>query len=51
MQRRDAFLEDLQETLNNMIEAIEDREIIEPDFGIVREIAEQLKDEIDSLSN
>ena len=49
MQGREVFLESLLETLDGMIETIEEREPVEPDFALVREYAEQLKEEVQSL--
>lgn len=49
MQGREAFLQELVEKLNGMIDAIENREVEEPDFGLVREFAEQLREEVESL--
>lgn len=49
MTDREAFLESLLETLDGMIETIEEREPVEPDFALVREFAEQLRDEVESL--
>ncbi len=39
-------IEQLIENIDEMIEIIEEQENVNPDFLIVREIAEQLKDEI-----
>jgi len=49
MQAREIILEELTETLNNMILSIEEREAAEPDFAVVRELAEQLKEEVEAL--
>lgn len=49
MQGREAFLEELIEKINGIIETIEVREAEEPDFGLVREFAEQLREEAESL--
>lgn len=49
MQGRDAVLESLLETIDGMLESIEEREPIEPDFALVREYAEQLREEVESL--
>lgn len=51
MQGREIVLEDLMQTVNGMLEEIELREPTEPDFAIVREIAEQLKEELESLQD
>lgn len=48
-QEREMFLQDLLEKIDVMIATIEEREVIEPDFAVVREYAEQLREEIDSL--
>lgn len=49
MQGREAFVEELVEKINGMIENIEERELMEPDFALVREFAEQLLEEVRSL--
>ena len=49
MSERDAVLESLLETIDGMIEKIKDREPVEPDFALVREFAEQLREEVESL--
>lgn len=51
MQGREVFLQELIEKINLMIESIEEREVVEPDFAVVREYAEQLREEIDSLQD
>lgn len=49
MQGRDLFLNELLEKLDDIIDSIEEREMIEDDFSITRELAEQLRDEVQSL--
>ncbi len=49
MQAREYLLEELIENVSEMVESIEERESMEPDFGLVRELAEQLKEELQSL--
>lgn len=49
MQGRVAFVEELLETTVGMIAEIEDREAVEPDLAIVRELAEQLRQELETL--
>lgn len=49
MQGRVAFVEELLETMTGMINEIEDREAVEPDLHIVRELAEQLRLELETL--
>jgi hypothetical protein len=49
MQGRVTFVEDLLENMETMINSIEEREVIEPDFNIIRELAEQLRGEIEAL--
>lgn len=49
VQGREETLRELSEVVNQMIDAIAERESIEPDFAIVRELAEQLGEEIESL--
>lgn len=46
---REAYLTALLETIDEMVESIEDREPVEPDFALVREFAEQLREEVQSL--
>lgn len=49
MQGRVAFIEELIETMNLMIHEIEEREAVEPDLALMRELAEQLREEIETL--
>ncbi len=49
MQGRTAFVESLAETMLLVINNIEEREPVEPDLAIVRELAEQLLEEVESL--
>jgi len=49
MQGRDIFLDELIDKIDSMIQSIEDREMMEEDLSIARELAEQLKDEVQSL--
>ena len=49
MQGRETFVEELVEKINAMIDNIEDRELMEPDLALVREFAEQLLEEVESL--
>ena len=49
MQGRIAFLEELIEKVESLILFIEDQESVEPDLSIVRDVAEQLRDEVESL--
>jgi len=49
MQGRIAFIEELLETTEGMIGEIEERESVEPDLAIVRELAEQLRQELETL--
>lgn len=51
MQGRDDFIEDLLHKIDSMIHSIEDRETMEEDLSIARELAEQLKDEVQSLQD
>lgn len=51
MQGRETFLQELVEKIDGMIEVIEERENIEPDFSFVREYAEQLREELRSLQD
>lgn len=49
MQGREILLRSLLETIDGMLERIEEREPMEPDFALVREYAEQLREELESL--
>ena len=48
---REEVLRELLSTVEGMIDNIEDREATEPDFAIARELAEQLREEIESLQS
>lgn len=48
-QGRHEFIFDLIESVDNMADVIADREVVEPDLGIVRELAEQLREELHAL--
>ncbi len=37
---------ELIENIENMLRAIEEKEIVEPNYGVVRELAEQLREEL-----
>ena len=47
---RNHFLNELLENVDNMLVEIETREVLEPDFAIVRELAEQLREELHALT-
>lgn len=47
--RRD-FIENLIDIVNEIISIIDDREILDADFVLVREITEQLRAEIEALN-
>ena len=49
MQGRVQFLEEMIEQIAAIIGEIEEREAVEPDLHIVRDLAEQLKEELDTL--
>ena len=49
MQGRRIFVEELLESLERMIGSIEEREVIDPGFAVVHEIADQLKEEVEAL--
>ena len=51
MQGRGAFVEALAEMMMKVINDIEERESVEPDLAIVRELVEQLLEEVDSLDD
>ena len=46
---RRAFIEELIETIESVVVDIEERESIEPDLAIARELAEQLREELETL--
>ena len=48
-QGRTEFIYDLIENVDSMADVIADQEIVEPDLGIVRELAEQLREELHAL--
>ena len=51
MQGRNEFLDELIHKIDAMIESIEDREMMEGDLHLTRELAEQLRDEVESLQD
>lgn len=51
MQGRNIFLDHIKDCVNQIIKDIEEREAIEPDFAVLRELAEQLNDEIAFLQD
>ncbi len=50
-QGRHEFLFDLIEVVDEMADGIAEREVLEPDLAIVRELAEQLREELHSLKD
>lgn len=48
---RTRLIEELNETIDQMISSIEDYETLDPDFAQVRDVAEQLREEIKSLQD
>lgn len=46
---RTAILNTLLGAIEDMLSQIEENEHLEPDFAVMRELAEQLKEEIESL--
>jgi hypothetical protein len=51
MEERDDFLEELVGKINSMINSIEELELMESDLSVARELAEQLRDEVQSLQD
>ena len=51
VQGRREILQELEDTIERVINLIEERESVEPDFAIVRELAEQLGEEIEALQS
>lgn len=49
IQGREVFLEELIHKIDEMLSEIEEREVVEPDLAVVREYAEQLREEVQSL--
>lgn len=49
MQGKDAFIQELLQRIDAMIASIEDRETMDDDLSITRELAEQLREEVLSL--
>lgn len=49
VQGRHEFLYDLIENVDVMADLIAERESVEPDLAIVRELAEQLREELHAL--
>ena len=47
---RAKFIAELHETLHVLCADIEERETIDPDLAIIRELAEQMMEEVESLS-
>lgn len=43
------FLEELLRSVDAMIETIEEREVMTEDLSVARELADQLRDEVESL--
>ncbi len=39
-------VQELIENIDNMLRTIEEKEIVEPNYGVVRELAEQLREEL-----
>lgn len=49
MSTRENVLDELIESVNNMIETISEQEMHDADLVIAREVAEQLKEELTSI--
>ena len=49
MSGRKPIVEELIESIDAMLEVIEEQEIIEPDYAVAREVAEQLREELSDL--
>ena len=49
MNGRETLIQELIDKLDNMIDVIEEQEINEPEFALIRETAEQLREEITAL--
>ena len=51
MNGKEAIIEELIENVDSMLDIIEEQEVVDPDFGIVREVADQLREEIAALQD
>lgn len=51
MQGREIFLDELIHKIDAMIHTIEEREVMEEDLTLARELAEQLREEVQSLQD
>lgn len=51
MEDREEFIYNLLENIEEMIRTIEDKEVDDEEFSMAREIAEQLRTEIESLQD
>lgn len=49
MQGRESFIEDLLHKIDSIIFSIEEREVMEEDLSVSRELAEQLREEVLTL--
>lgn len=49
MNGRETLIQELLEKLDNIIDIVEEQEIVESEFGLVREVAENLREEIVAL--
>ncbi len=46
---RQELIDELIESINSMLDVIEKQEIVEPEFGLAVEVANQLREEIVAL--
>ncbi len=49
MTNRNNFIEEQLEIVGRVVENLDEAQLEEPDFAIVRELAEQLSDELEAL--
>lgn len=49
MNGRETLIQELMDNLDNMLDIIEEQETVEPEFTLVREIADHLREEIVAL--
>lgn len=49
MNGREAVIEELIESIDSMLNIIEEQDAIDSDFALVREVADQLREEIVAL--
>lgn len=51
MNCRETIIQELIENIDNMLDVIEEQEVVEPEFTLVREVADNLREEIVALQD